>query len=46
LNWILDMFWLGGIYQKNFKRYIETKNEVTTFPSWREQAFWFTWFTF
>lgn len=42
LNWILDMFGLGGIYQKNFKRYIETKNEVTTLPSWRDQAFWFT----
>lgn len=42
LNWILNLFWLGGIYQKNFKRYIETKNEITTFPSWRDQAFWFT----
>lgn len=42
LNWILKLFWLGCIYQKNFTRYIETEDTYVKFPSWKNEAFWFT----
>lgn len=42
LNWILDEFQLGGIHQKNFTRYIETKDEYVKFPSWKKEWYWFT----